>query len=139
MSFIPIRFDSGKTLKGLLLGAGVTATKHKLLKYSAGYLVNAQSGDDETVYLALETVSNAAGAAGAAEVDCLPIDETVQFEALCSTTPVQATHVGNDYNVSDDATVDLANAADDKVFHIDAIVDASGCIVRGRFNRPAIA
>jgi hypothetical protein len=139
MAFQPIKDDSGKVLKGLLLGAGVSSTKHKLLKYSSGYLINAASGDDEVLYLALESVSNAAGVAGAASVDCLYVDEEVQFIALCSTTLVQATHVGNDYNISDDATVDLSNSADDKCFHIDKILNAASYLAIGRFNKPSIA
>lgn len=136
MAFTPLRFDSGKVMS-LLMGTGVTATKYHLLKYSSGYLVNAADGDDEVEYLALETKTNS-GADGAASVDVLPIDDTIQFEALCSTTLVQATHVGNDYDLDDAYTIKLS-ATTDKVFHIDYITNAASYLAVGRFNKPAIA
>ncbi len=137
MAFIPINFDSGKVLS-LPLASGVTATKHNLLKYSSGYLTNAADGDNEVEYLALETVTEATASDGGTFVDVLPIDGTVLIRALCSTTPVQATHVGNDYDLDDAYTVKLS-ATTDKVFHIDKIYDAANYIVIGHFNKPALA
>jgi hypothetical protein len=120
-----------------LMGTGVTATRFKLLKYSSGYFVNAADGDDEAEYLALETKTNS-GADGAAVVQVVSLNSNPKFKALCSTTPVQATHVGNDYDLDDDAIVKLSSTTD-KVFHVDYIYDAANSIVVGHFNTPAIA
>lgn len=117
------------------MSGSTTLTKNKLCKMSSGYLTNAAAGDDEVSYVALETKTNS-GASGASKALVLPIDETQQYQALCSTTLVQATHVGNDYDLSDGVTVDLG-ATTDKVFHIDRIVSTTQAI--GRFNKPAIA
>lgn len=136
MAFKPVRFDCGKVQR-LLLAANTTVTKHQLLKYSSGYLIDAAAGDDEVQYVALENVT-AGSSDGATECDVLPIDEVTEFEALVSTTPVQATHVGNSYDLSDLNTVDLGNTSD-KVFHIDRIKDATNTLVIGHFNKPAIA
>lgn len=136
MSFVPKRNFEGKA-KSLPMGSSVTLTKHSLCKMSSGYLVAAAAGDNEVEYLALETKTNS-GSAGAAFALVLPIDETMDFEALCATTPVQATHVGNDYDLGAAASLDLT-ATTDKVFHVDSIKSAADKIVRGRFNKPAIA
>ena len=138
MSFVPLN-DSKLADDGFygLMGTGVTATKHQLLKYSSGYLVNAADGDDEAQYLALETKTNS-GADGAAEVHVVSLNSNPKFIALCSTTPVQATHVGNDYDLDNAYTVKLS-ATTDKVFHIDYIYDAASYLVVGHFNTPAIA
>jgi hypothetical protein len=137
MSFIPKMFDRGKICT-LPMGASAVATKWGLMKMSSGYLVAGASGDDEVEYIALQTKTDATAVAGGSLVDVLRIDETIVFDALVSTTPVQATHVGNNYDISAVGTVDLG-ATTDKVFHIDSIVDATNKIVRGRFNKPAIA
>lgn len=136
MAFVPRRFDSGKVQR-LPLAASTTVTKHQLLKFSSGYLIDAAAGDNEVEYVALEAVT-AAATDGATEVDVLPIDEVVEFEALTATTPVQATHVGNSYDLSDLNTLDLT-ATTDKVFHIDSIKSATDKKVIGHFNKPAIA
>ena len=136
MAFQPIKFDSGKVVRlPLLASAGVT--KHQLVKFSSGYITDAAAGDNEVEYLALEAVTDATAVSGSTFVDCLPIDGDTVFRALVSTTPVQATHVGNDYDISDANTVDLGNTMD-KVFHVDRIVDATNLIVEGRFNKPSI-
>jgi len=134
MAFVPRKHDCGKVQR-LPLAASTTVTKGQLLKFSSGYLIDAAAGDDEVEFVALEAVT-AAATDGATECDVLPIDETVEFEALCSTTLVQATHVGNSYDLTDLNTVNLG-ATTDKVFHIDAIKDSTHAI--GRFNKPAIA
>jgi len=136
MSFRPKLFDSGK-VRSLPLAASVVATKHSLLKFSLGYLTNAAAGDDEVGYLALQTVT---GGATDGSVSCLviPCDDAVVFVALTGTTPVQATHVGNDYDLGSAAALDLT-ATTDKVFHIDRIINAADLLVEGRFNKPAIA
>ena len=137
MAFIAKKFDSGK-VRTLPMGASAVAAKGSHMKMSSGYLVAGAAGDNEAEYIALETKTDATAVAGSTLCDVLPIDGYVQFEALCATTPAQATHVGNDYDFSDKNTLDLS-ATTDKVFHIDAIVDATAKIVSGHFNKPALA
>jgi hypothetical protein len=137
MAIKPIRYDSGLVLR-LPLAASAAVTKHQLVKYASGYITDAASGDAEVEYVTLEAKTDATASNGGTFVDVLPITDSVQFEVLCSTTPVQATHVGNDYDVSDANTIDLA-ASTDNVFHIDQIASATDNTVIGRFNKPAIA
>ena len=137
MAFTPRDYDSGKA-KSLPLAASTTVTKFQHLKFSSGYLVDGASGDNEAEYIALETITDATASDGGTSCKVLPLDGTVTFDALTATTPVQATHVGNDYDFSDLNTLDLT-ATTDKVFHIDSIVNATDKIVRGRFNKPALA
>jgi hypothetical protein len=137
MAIKPIRYDSGKVLH-LPLAASAAVTKHQLVKYASGYITDAAAGDNEVEYVALEAKTDATASNGGTFVDVLPIDDVTQFEVLCSTTPVQATHVGNDYDVSDANTIDLG-ASTDKVFHVDEIASATDLTVLGRFNKPAIA
>jgi hypothetical protein len=120
-----------------LMAASVVFTKHALVKYSSGYMTNAASGDNEVEYLAMETKTDATASNGGTKGLVVPIDDRTQFIALCSTTPVQATHVGNNYDISAADTVDLGNTTD-KVFHIDYILDAANYLVVGRFNKPSI-
>lgn len=136
MAFYPRRYDSGK-VKSRPLAANTTVTKGQLLKFSSGYLIDAAAGDNEVEFVALETVT-AAATDGATACDVLKIDEVVEFEALCSTTLVQATHVGNSYDLTDLNTVDLG-ATTDKVFCIDAIMPGTTTHAIGHFNKPAIA
>lgn len=135
MAFKPVRFDSGKQVL-LPMTASTTLTRHQLCKMSSGYLVAGAAGDNEVQYLVMETKTS--GASDGELCLVLPISDDMEFDALCSTTPVQATHVGNDYDLTDAATVDLGNTTD-KVFHVDSIKDATNSIVRGRFNKPALA
>lgn len=137
MSFIPRRYDAGK-VERLPLASGTTVTKYQLLKYSSGYLADGASGDNEVEYIALETVTDATASDGGTYCDVIPIDDVMEVDALASTTPVQATHVGNTYDISDANTVDLGNTTD-KVFTIISIVNATDKIVRGRFNRHGMA
>src|SRR3990167_4281786 len=136
MAFRPVKFNSGRVQR-LPVKASEVLTKHNLVKFSAGYIVAAASGDDEVEYLSLETVTGGA-TDGIVLVDVLPISDDVEIEALSQDTPVQATHVGNDYDLQSAAQIDL-DATTDKVFHIDRIVSAADKLVYGRFNRPAIA
>ena len=136
MAFKPRKFDSGKVLR-LPLASSAGVTKHQLVKFSSGYITDAAAGDAEVEYLALETVTDATASDGGTSVDVLPIDDTMEFEMLCSTTPVQATHVGNDYDISDANTVDLGNHVDN-VVHVDRIKDATNKLVIGRFIKPSI-
>ena len=136
MAFRPLKFDDGKTLE-LLMGSSVTLTKYNHCKMTSGYLAAGAAGDNEVEYIALETKTNS-GSAGAASALVLKVDETMEFEALSQDTPVQATHVGNDYDFQSAAQIDL-DATTDKVFHIDSIVNASDKLVKGHFNKPALA
>ena len=136
MAFRPVKFDSGK-VRDLLMGNAAVATKYGLMKMSGGYLVAAAAGDNEVEYIALEGKTGAASDGGSSCL-VLPIDEVVEVEALCATTPVQATHVGTSVDLSDAVTLDLT-ATTDKVFHIDKIVNATNKLVSGHFNKPAIA
>lgn len=133
----PINYDRGKVLRLPITGSA-TLTKFNLVKMTSGYLAAGAAGDNEVEYIALETVTDATTVSGSTFCDVLPIDGITKFEALCTATPVQATHVGNDYDVSTAAIIDLG-ATTDKVFHIDEIVNATDKLVRGRFNKPAIA
>jgi len=135
MAFVPLSFDEGKVLE-LQCTASTTFTKHALVKYSSGYLTNAADGDDEVEYVALE--AKVTGASNGELLKVLPIDETILFEALCSATPVQATHVGNAYDLDDDKTVKVGTATD-KLFHIHKISNAGSLLVIGNFNKPGIA
>ena len=137
MAFTPKKFDSGK-VRTLPMGASAVATKFGHMKFSSGYLVAGAAGDNEAEYISLETKTDATAVAGGTLVDVIPLDETVQFEALCATTPVQATHVGLDVDFSSATALDLT-ATTDKVFHIDAIVNAADKLVSGHFNKPALA
>lgn len=136
MSFVPKKRHEGKILE-LPMGSSVTLTKGSHCKMSSGYLAAGAAGDNEVEYIAMETKTNS-GAAGAANALVLKVDDEIEFEALTATTPVQATHVGNDYDFSDAATLDLT-ATTDKVFHIDSIRSATDKIVVGHFNKPALA
>lgn len=136
MSFTPVKYDEGKVLE-LPVKTGETVTRYSHCKMSSGYLAAGAAGDNEAEYIALQTVANS-GASGSVSALVLPVDEEVQFEALTGTTPVQATHVGNDYDFGAAASLDLT-ATTDKVFHVDSIKDATNKIVIGRFNKPALA
>ena len=136
MAFTPRNNDSGKA-RDLPLAASTTVTKGQLLKFSSGYLFDAAAGDDEVEFVALEAVT-AAATDGETFCNVLPIDDETEFDALCSTTLVQATHVGNSYDLTDAVTVNLG-ATTDKVFHIDRIAPGTTTHAIGRFNKPAIA
>ena len=134
--FEPKKFDAGK-VQSLPVTASSALVRFSLCKMSSGYLVTGAAGDNEVEYVALESITGGTSS-GDVYANVLPIDDVIEFEALVSTTPVQATHVGNDYDVETAASVDLGNTTD-KVFHIDSIKSAADKIVRGRFNKPAIA
>ena len=136
MSFEPITRLEGKT-RELPMAGSATVTRYSLCKMSSGYIVAAAAGDNEVEYVALETKTNS-GSSGDVTVLVLLLDDVTEFLALTATTPVQATHVGTDVDLSDAATLDLT-ATTDKVFHIDSIHSAANKIVRGRFNKPALA
>lgn len=135
--FKPRRYASGKVMQ-LPLGADAVATKYGHMKMSSGYLVAGAAGDNECEYIALQTVTDATSVAGRTLVNVIRVDDVIEFEALCATTPVQATHVGNDYDFGSSTALDLT-ATTDKVFHIDEIINATDKLVRGHFNKPAIA
>jgi len=137
MSFIP-RFKFDGMVRRLPVYTAITIAKYELVKMSSGYLTNGASGDDEVEYVAIEAVDNASGDSGAKFCDVIPIADNQIWDATVSATPVQATHVGNDYDISSKTTIDVGNTTD-KVFHIDEIINATDKIVRGRFNKPAIA
>lgn len=133
MAFRPKKFDSGK-VKLLPLAASTTVTKHQLLKFSSGYLIDAASGDNEVEFIALETVT-AAATDGATSCQVLPIDGSIEVEALCGATPVQATHVGTVVDLDSELQLNLSGTTD-KIFVIEKIVSATDKLVEGRFNKP---
>lgn len=137
MSFRPINFDQGRVLS-LLLASGTTVTKSQLLKYSSGYLVDAATDDDEAEYIALETVTDGTASDGGTSVEVLPIYDGLLIVGTCSTTPVQASHVGNSYDLTGANTINLA-ASTDKLFFIHKIYDATNKLVICSVNKPAIA
>jgi len=136
MSFEPKRYDSGK-VERLPLGTSAVATRFGHMVMSSGYLV-AGTTDVEAEYIALQTVTDATASAGGTWVEAIRIDDSLQFDALCASTPSQASHVGNDYDFTDAVSLDLTGTTN-KVFHIDEIINASDKIVRGHFNKPALA
>lgn len=109
-------------------------TKHDAVKFSSGYLVAAASGDNQVDYISLETKTSASGN-GNDLLKVYRVDPSVVIWATTSITPVQATHVGNRYDISAAGTIDLA-ATTDKIFLIDRIIDATNKIVEGRFQNP---
>jgi len=137
MTFVPKKYDSGNVLR-LPLTASATVTKHNHALMSSGYVAAGSGGEGEAEYISLETTTDSSGTNGDTIVEVLRIDGTEEIHATCATTPVQATHVGNDYDFSSAALLDLT-ATTDKVFHIDAIVSATDKVVKGHFNKPAIA
>jgi len=137
MSFVPKKFDSGR-VEDLGISASATLTKFTHVVMDGGYLSAGSGGEGEAEYIALETVTDASAADGSTKCSVLPISDDVQIVATCGTTPVQATHVGNDYDFSSATLLDLT-ATTDKVFHIDAIVSATDKTVLGHFNKPALA
>lgn len=136
MSFRPTKYDSGK-VEYLPLGTAAVAVKHAHMKMSSGYLVAGAAGDNEAEYIALETATGGA-TDGSVYCNVIRIDDVTEFEASTATTPVQATHVGNDYDFASSTALDLT-ATTDKVFHIDRIVSAADKLVSGHFNKPALA
>ena len=137
MAFVPKKYDSGR-VRSLPLTASATCTKGGHMKMTSGYLAAGAGGDNEAEYIGLETTTDTTAVSGSTLVNVIVIDDEIEFEALTATTPVQATHVGNDYDFSDKLTLDLT-ATTDKIFHIDSIVSAADKIVRGHFNKPALA
>lgn len=137
MSFTPRKFDSGRVLR-LPLGSSAVCTRFGHMKMSSGYLVAGAAGDDEASYIGLETTTDATATNGGTFVEVLYLSGIEQIVASTATTPVQATHVGNDYDFADNLTLDLT-ATTDKVFHVDSIFSAADKLVLGRFNKPALA
>ena len=137
MAFIPRKFEDGKVMSLPVAAAGALV-KGSLAKMSSGYLIVGAAGDNEVNYVSLETVSGN-GTDGGVSARVLPIDEVIEWEVLTTTGLAQASHVGNDYDIATGgATIDLA-ATTDKVFHIDAILNATDLIATGHFNKPGIA
>lgn len=129
MSFVPKVVDEGKTVS-LLATLSTAFTKNNGVKFTSGYLVAAASGDPTIDFVALQTVTTSA--ANGDEVLCLRVDPSIVFYATTSATPVQATHVGNKYDISAAGTIDLGNTTD-KCFLVEKIIDATNKIVEGRF------
>ena len=135
--FKPLNYERGKVLRLPMTGSA-GFTKYQLVKMSSGYLADAAGGDSEVEYIALETVTDATTNDAGTYCDVIPVAGDMRIEALCVTTPVQASHVGNDYDLAGVSTLDLT-ATTDKVFRIDEIKNASDKLVIGRFNKPALA
>ena len=133
--FEPKQFDSGLLCRRPFT-TGQTFVRGDLLKWSSGYLVVAAEDDDEAEYIAMEAV--ASSVATGILVEVLRITEAIYFHAIFDATPVQATHVGNDYDVKTKASLKSAGTTD-KVFHIEEIINAADKIVGGHFNKPALA
>ena len=119
MAFIPLKEEEGKIVE-LLTTSATSFTKHNGVKFTSGYAVEAAAGDATIDYIALETKTSASGN-GNDTIKCLKVDPSVRVLATCSTTLVQATHVGNRYDVSAAGTIDLA-ATTDKCFLVEKIV-----------------
>ena len=136
MGFEPKTRLEGKT-REIAMGASKTVTKGNHCKIVSGYLEAGAAGDNEAEYIAMETKTSSA-VAGADFALVLLIDDEIEFEALTDITPVQATHVGIDVDFNTAAQLELG-ATTDKVFHVDSIVSAANKVVKGRFNKPALA
>jgi len=130
--FIPVQFDSGLVCRRPATTTQ-TIVKGDLLKWSSGYLVVAADGDDEAEYVAMESVTTTATGQ---MIEVLRITDQVYFHATVDATLAQATHVGNDYDIKDKATIELGETTD-KVFHIEEII--SDTVAGGHFNKPALA
>ena len=80
--FNPVRYDSGRmTTKEL--GASQTVVKGDALKWTSGYLVVVTTGSyQDARYVALEDVTSGAGEHP--EIQVVPTDEDIQFEADCN-------------------------------------------------------
>lgn len=133
MSFFPQNKEDGKVVE-LLTTSSTAYTKGDAVKYSSGYAVAAASGDNQVDYISLETKTSASGN-GNDTIKAYRVDPSVIIRATTSVTPVQATHVGNRYDISAAGTIDLGNQTD-KIFLIDRIIDAANKIVEGRFQNP---
>lgn len=131
MSFIPVKEEEGKIVE-LLTTSATSFTKYNGVKFTSGYAVEAASGDATVDYIALETKTSATGN-GNDTIKCLKVDPSVRVRATTGTTPVQATHCGNRYDISAAGTVDLT-ATIDKCFLLEQIVDATNKIVEGYFQ-----
>ncbi len=137
MAFIPLKKLDGKEMSLPIASAG-SLVKGSLAKMSSGYLVVGAAGDNEVEYVSNETAAGN-GTNGGVKANVTVIDETIQFQALCDTTPVQASHVGLDVDIGTaGASLDLTGTTD-KVFHIDAIYSAADKLVIGHFNKPGLA
>jgi len=132
--FKPVKYRE-QDVRRLPLGNAAVAVKYYHGKMSSGYAVDGDAGDNEAEFIFLETKTDTTASDGGTYVDVLMITGDAVFDADTSADLVQATHVGNDYDLSETG-VDLA-ATTDKIFHIDEIVGTR--VARGRFNKPAIA
>ena len=130
MSFIVQNREEGKTVS--LPATSATAfTKNNGVKFTSGYLAASASGDASVDFVSMETKTSATGD-GTDNILCYRIDPSVVVHALASDTPVQATHVGNRYDISAAGTIDLTATAD-KIFLVERIINATDKIVEGRF------
>ena len=130
MSFIVQNREEGKTVS--LPATSATAfTKNNGVKFTSGYLAASASGDASVDFVSMETKTSATGD-GVDSILCYRIDPSVVVHALASDTPVQATHVGNRYDISAAGTIDLT-ATTDKIFLVERIINATDKIVEGRF------
>ena len=137
MSFEPKKYHEGKILS-LAMGASATLTKGSHCKMTSGYLAAGAAGDNEAEYIAMETKTSSS-VAGADFCLVLPCDDAIEWEAATDIDIVVATHVGIDVDFKTAASLELG-ATTDKVFHIDsAKAPLTGRIVRGHFNKPALA
>ena len=130
MAFIPLNNDGGKTTS-LLTTSATAYTKHTGIKFTSGYAASAASGDATVDYIALETKTSATGD-GLDTLLVMRVDPSVRILATTGTTPVQATHCGNKYDISAAGTIDLT-ATTDKCFLLEKIVSATDKTVEGYF------
>ena len=135
MAFIPKQFDDGQIVR-LPAATGQTFVKGDRAKHSStGYMIVGATGDDESYYIAMDDVVTTADGE---MVEFLRIPNVIVIEALCSATPTLADHVGNVYDMTGKATVNLA-ATTDKSFYVEKIIDANNKIVQGFFLNPSLA
>lgn len=134
MAFTPIRRDSGVS-RPYLTASSTTITKNQALVFSSGYVTPATSSAWEVFLVANKWIVTPS--ATHYELQCTNTYAwNVEFEALTSITPVQATHCGNKYDLTDWNTVNLSFSTN-AVFLVTSIKDATNKIVRWYFVKKA--
>jgi len=134
MVFTPMRRDGGAT-RQYLTASSTTITKYQALVFSSGYVTPATSSAAECFLVANEAITTA-GAAHTA-IKCLNTNAAcISFEAKTNITPVQATHCGNKYDLTDGNTVNLSFSTN-SVFLVTYIKSAADKLVGGFFVKKA--
>jgi hypothetical protein len=134
MVFQPMRRDSGAT-RQYLTAASTTITKQQALVFASGYVTPALATSPEVFVVSNEAITTAAATHKA--IKCLNTNAAnISFEVLTNITPVQATHVGNKYDLIDGKSINLSFSTY-AVFLVTHIKDVANKIVGGFFVKKA--